>query len=142
MAEIKNLSLAVIMGAGNLRRARLEDDIHFFPIEVSLNVAFWELAAVIEIDGEVDEWHNWSRHYGLWWEAKGNLDEIVKWVHYGTTTPSGNYDIHRSWERDLTGPWVTGSPESGPEELRPLVYMNPQITSHLKIGEQVTADIG
>lgn len=142
MAEIRNLSILIISGAGGMRRARIEYDIHFFPIEVALNVAFWELAAVIEVDDEVDEWHNYSRHFGLWWKAKGNLDELVKWVHYGTMTPSGNYDIHRSWERDLTGPWVTGSSEAGPEELRPLVYVNPQVTSHLAIGDQVSADIG
>jgi hypothetical protein len=142
MAEIRNLSLSIISGAGGASRARIEYDIHFFPIEVSLNVVFWELAAVIERDDEVDEWHNYSRHGGLWWKAKGNLDELVKWVHYGTVSPGGSYDIHRSYERDLSGPWVTGGPESGPEELRPLVYVNPQITSHLAIGDEVSANIG
>ena len=142
MAEIRNLALSIISGSGSIRRARVEYDIHFFPIEVNLNVVFWELAAVIETDGQVDQWENYGRHGGLVWERRDGWDDIVKWIHYGSISPGGQYDIHRSYERDLAGPWVTGSPESGPEELRPLVYVNPQITPHLLIGSQVSADIG
>ena len=130
------------MGANSFAGARIEYDIHFFPIEVSLDIPFWEVAAVIERDDELDKWNHWHRKWGLSWSAKGNLDEIVKWLWAGTVRPNGNDDIHRSWEKDLTGPWVTGSPESGPEELRPLAYVNPQITPHIKIGEEVSADIG
>ena len=142
MAEIRNLNLSVIGGAGGIWRARVEYDIRFFAIEVSLNIAFWELAAVIERDEQLDEWHNYGRHWGLWWQHRGNADELVKWIHAGTVAPGGVFELHRSFEGSLSGPWVTGGPEGGPEELRPLVYVNPQITPHLLIGEEVSVDIG
>ncbi len=140
MAEIKSLDL-VIQGPKlppgvDANAVMIKYEIHFFPIEVDLNVPFWEVAALIEQDDQLDEWHHYGRHHGLWWVPKEDRDDLVAWIHYGTVVPNGQSVVSRSWYKNIENvKWVRGGPDKGYNEFRPLVYVNPQITSHLSIGE-------
>lgn len=131
MAKISNLQMQIRKTPEHTIAVTIEYDLSFFDTEVELNIGFWEFAAVVSTEGELNVF-DYSQFINLWWLPGKGTDELVNRIHHGVIKPDGRKELHRRFEGELENGNATLHDTSS---LKPFVLVNPQITPHLLIGE-------